>query len=327
MLSTFLFSRGHNIADGNRVVFDLMYSNSVDGNDAIKLLNPGVNFGLIRNGRLLAVEARQPITSNDTMFYSMSNLTQQVYELQIVPDNIADNSVTCELIDKFLNTRTTLSLSDTNQLSLAITADLASKAANRLMLVFSKPSNAQPFSFTSLSVAKENNRRSMLNWTVVNADAVVTYEVQKSPDGINFGTVNTLTNAVGTPGRNEFQYVDNQPLQGRNIYRVIATDNLGMTKWSNTADVSFTTDQLMSIYPNPAVNAQFTLSLTSLAAGKYRVVVSDNFGRPVYTMPLSSPGYSLRKQVQLPTTVSKGNYTVQVWNQSDLICTQKLMVQ
>ncbi|MEP6750196.1 MAG: hypothetical protein ABJB86_20830, partial [Bacteroidota bacterium] len=67
MLSSFLFTAGGTAADGNRVVFASQYSNGIDGNDAIKFTNPGENFGLLRNGSLLAVEARQPIANGDTL--------------------------------------------------------------------------------------------------------------------------------------------------------------------------------------------------------------------------------------------------------------------
>ncbi|RYE17216.1 MAG: hypothetical protein EOP51_24315, partial [Sphingobacteriales bacterium] len=54
MLSTFLIAANGNMADGNRCVFDAQYSNAVDRYDAVKMTNPGENFGLFRQGWALA---------------------------------------------------------------------------------------------------------------------------------------------------------------------------------------------------------------------------------------------------------------------------------
>ena len=75
---------GAPIADGNAVAFDNSFSNKVDGNDALKLMNSGEKFRLIRDGKVLAVEARAPLTATDTIFYNMSNLRQQTYQLKIL---------------------------------------------------------------------------------------------------------------------------------------------------------------------------------------------------------------------------------------------------
>ncbi|MBC7536958.1 MAG: hypothetical protein H7258_14810, partial [Ferruginibacter sp.] len=69
-----LFTHGAVIADGNAVVFDPAFDNGINADDAYKFPNAGENFGLVRNGQKLSVEARRPVNKTDTLFYSITNL-------------------------------------------------------------------------------------------------------------------------------------------------------------------------------------------------------------------------------------------------------------
>ena len=186
MLSSYLVAANGNLADGNTVVFAPQYSNGVDGSDAIKLTNPGENFGLLRNGSILAVEARQPIAAGDTIFFNMTHLSQQLYKLEIIPQYLTATTVKCELVDRYLNTRVPIVLNDSNHLSFAITADPASSAVNRLIIVFSNQATttvtppAATFAFTSSSATNNENKTVLVRWLVQNENSIERYEVQRS---------------------------------------------------------------------------------------------------------------------------------------------------
>ncbi|MEI9934431.1 MAG: hypothetical protein WDM71_06170 [Ferruginibacter sp.] len=59
-LPTNLIDSTAKVADGNVIVFDNAYSDSVDGNDALKLFNSGENLGILRSNKTLVIEARKP---------------------------------------------------------------------------------------------------------------------------------------------------------------------------------------------------------------------------------------------------------------------------
>ncbi|RYE15126.1 MAG: hypothetical protein EOP51_27215, partial [Sphingobacteriales bacterium] len=113
MLSTFLYAANGNMADGNRCVFDAQYSNAVDRYDAVKMTNPGENFGLFRQGYALAVEARQPIAIGDTLHYKMSNLAVQTYTVSIQVQYLEGTNVFAEFVDRFTNIRRVVSFTST----------------------------------------------------------------------------------------------------------------------------------------------------------------------------------------------------------------------
>jgi len=120
LISSYMIAANGNMADGNLIVFDAAYSNSVDGYDALKLTNPGENFGLYRENKALAVEKRQPLQGGDTLVYRMSNFATQTYKLLIIPSGLGDVSVVATLFDKFTNTQTSISLTDTSRIPVTL---------------------------------------------------------------------------------------------------------------------------------------------------------------------------------------------------------------
>lgn len=130
---------GDNLADGTMVLFNNSYSNAVDGMDALKLTNFGVNLGMIRNGKTLSVEKRLPISTFDTIFFNLSNAKQQKYRFEFTTNALDGIGLSAWLIDKYLNTTTPVNLNGFTSAIFAVNADASSGVENRFSLVFSKP--------------------------------------------------------------------------------------------------------------------------------------------------------------------------------------------
>ena len=133
-----LFTRDNVIADGNAVVFDPAFDNRINADDSYKLPNSGENFGLIRNGQKLAVEARRSPGKTDTIFYTLANLRKQPYELRFAPKNMRTVGLKAYLIDRYLHSSTELSLFDSSFVTILINNDPLSYAAHRFFVVFKK---------------------------------------------------------------------------------------------------------------------------------------------------------------------------------------------
>ncbi|MFT3909517.1 MAG: hypothetical protein QM737_08840 [Ferruginibacter sp.] len=131
-----LFTNTGLIADGNAVAMESVFSNTVDGDDAVKFLNAGENFMIIRNGVKLSVEARKTPVAGDTIFYSLSNLRKQPYRLVFAPKNIQSIYLDAFLHDKYLNTIKQLSLVDSNFIDININNDSSSYAEDRFYVTF-----------------------------------------------------------------------------------------------------------------------------------------------------------------------------------------------
>ncbi len=135
-LFTTLFTNTGNIADGNIVAFEKGFGNVVNEQDAEKIMNGGENFGLMRNGSILAVEAHEPVRVTDTIFYNMNNLRRQPYQLRFAPVNMGTVVHQPFLTDRFTNIITPLSLTDSSFVDFNVTADAVSSAADRFFIVF-----------------------------------------------------------------------------------------------------------------------------------------------------------------------------------------------
>ncbi|CAN5826409.1 hypothetical protein BH11BAC4_BH11BAC4_27500 [soil metagenome] len=87
---------------------------------------------------VLAVEAHERVVAIDTIFYSMSNLRQQGYQLRFAPINMRSLGLQPFLVDRFRNTNTLLSITDSSYVDFMVTTEMASAAANRFFIVFKR---------------------------------------------------------------------------------------------------------------------------------------------------------------------------------------------
>ncbi|MFT3680062.1 MAG: YDG domain-containing protein [Ferruginibacter sp.] len=123
---------GDKAYDGNVVVFNNKYQNTIDANDAPKFDNPGENFAIVSEGKQLAAEARQ-LAGTESIAYAMKNMKQQDYALEFTATNLGSGEAYLE--DKFLGTKTPVSLTGVTKVSFSVTADPQSAAAGRFQLV------------------------------------------------------------------------------------------------------------------------------------------------------------------------------------------------
>lgn len=133
-----LLDRNNDVLDANAIVFDKVYSNEVNADDAVKFGNPGANFAIEKNSKILAIEGAQPVTENDIIQFRMWNLQQQDYKLEFTACNMNIQGLYAVVEDKYLNTSKEIDLKGTGVLSFTVDANPASAAANRFRIVFSK---------------------------------------------------------------------------------------------------------------------------------------------------------------------------------------------
>lgn len=316
------------MADGNRVVFAPNYSNAVDANDAIKLTNPGENFGVLRDNKLLAVEARQPI-STDTLFYRMTNLVSQTYKLVLVPQNLIGTNSICELIDNYKNTRTFISLMDTTTLDFIVTNDAGSKAVNRLMLVFGPAAGPLPVKFTSIS-ATQKQGSVVIQWKVEDELNVRQYEVERSENGSVFRRINNAVSSSALDGKATYSNTDMSPLATMGYYRIKAISNDGKVQYSAIVR-TFASDiseikATIRLYPNPTADRVVQVQFMNYITGNYSIRITDMLGQMVYSASQQVTSTNFIKSIILPSTVSSGNYNVSVIGSDGQITTRQVVV-
>jgi hypothetical protein len=317
------------MADGNAVVFDSVYSNGVDVDDASKLLNGGENFGLTRNGLSLAVEARGNLNSTDTLFYQLNNVRQQAYRLMFIPQNLGATGFTAELVDGYLNSRTAVSLVDTNYVDISFTADALSRASNRFMLVFKPAAGPLPVTIVSVSAYRNTDRSIGINWAVENQLNIDHYEVERSGDGRSFTGILTVA-AEGSNNGNSVRYskTDLSPLAADNYYRIKAVSISGQLQYSAIMKVAPDKSTAgIRIYPNPVVGRTVQVQFNNQAKGSYSLQVNNEAGQVIYQGKASVNSSNFVQSIQLAQSVSGGVYHLQIKNEAGTISTQSLLLQ
>lgn len=325
MFSSFMIAANGNMADGNRVVFGSEYSNAVDGNDALKMVNPGENFGVMRENKYLAIEARQPITT-DTLYYKITNFTAQVYTLMLVPQNLEASGSIGVLVDAYTNTRTTISLRDTTRLSFVVTADIASKAPDRLKLVFGPEAGPLPVKFMSVSAGYSANGVN-ISWKIAHEEGISEYVVEHSSDGAHYNEIVNVTANSGNGLPGIYTARDGNPVAGINIYRIKAMELNGKALYSDVVKVSANGNKpAMFVYPNPVINQKLNLQFADLEAGNYQFKLLNANGQTVYVDKAKMAGGSSTMIMQLGGQ-RPGIYTITAVSESGRLLSRQLLIQ
>jgi protocatechuate 3,4-dioxygenase beta subunit len=99
--------------------------------------------------------------------------------------------------------------------------------------------------------AVKSGNKAILNWKVSAERDVRTYTLEHSPDGRSFTTLTTFN----ADGRSEYTNTDVQPYSGINYYRVKVENLNGSVEYSEIRLVLFTTEGVITVFPNPAIAA------------------------------------------------------------------------
>jgi hypothetical protein len=294
-------------ADGIRVVFNNAYSNAVDDNDATEINNLDENIAVNRENKHLAVESRPVVMSRDTIPLFMNNMKQRAYEFEFVPVLFSHTGLKAELVDNFLNTRTLLSVVDTVTVGFTVTADPASAAADRFMVVFGPASPLAIDVLTIQAQAKympvaQGGNHIQVNWTAKTEKDMDRYELERSSDGTAFTRINTTLAFGNSPVAVHYSWQDAHPQTGNNFYRIKAIDKTGTVKYTTVVKVVFgKAIAAVTVFPNPVNGNSVALQLTDVEKGSYQISLINNLGQTLYSTQLQHSGGS----ATIPVAIGK----------------------
>lgn len=312
------------MADANKIVFDNQYSNAVDGNDAIKMANPGENFAISQQGKNLAIEARHSITEKDTIFYNMWNLQQRTYQLEFKSANLGNPGLTAILQDANTGTNTVLNLDIDNKINFTVDATPASAAANRFRVVFAQAALAPlPVSFISVS-ASQSAAGNAISWKVAAESNIATYEVERSANGRSF----TKTGTVAANAQATYSFTDVRSFTGTVFYRIKGIGIAGEVKYSNI--VRLTAGNIKpgySIAPNPADGNKVNLQFKNQAAGNYQVSISTIIGQRLHSSVVAHAGGNSTQVLNIVDKLPAGTYQLEIIAPDKSRQTQSLVIK
>jgi len=279
-LFTTLFSNTGMIADGNIVAFENGLGNEINGLDAVKIMNTGENLGISRNGNKLAVEAREEVISSDTIFYHLQNLRQQTYQFRFSPVNM-QSGLTAFLIDRFNNTSTPISVTDSSFVDFTIGAGNGSQAADRFMLVFRK-AIVVPVMFVNINATRNSDMTNQVNWKVDNEINLREYVIERSINGRHFNDIGNTLLIMNNGGVATYGYQDESPFNGVNFYRIRAISANGQIQYSNIVKVDpvkFSSG--ITVNPNPVQDNSIKILFRNQLKGNYKIQLINLIGQVI----------------------------------------------
>lgn len=277
---TTLFCNTGMIADGNIVAFENGLGNEINGLDAVKIMNTGENLGISRNGHMLAVEAREEVMNSDTIFYHLQNLRQQAYQFRFSPVNM-QSGLTAFLIDRFNNTSTIISLTDSSFVDFTIGAGNSSLAADRFMLVFRK-ATVVPVMFVNISATRNSDMTNQVNWKVDNELNLREYVIERSINGRHFSDIGNTQLIANNGGIATYGFQDERPFNGVNFYRIRAIGSNGHIQYSNIVKVDpvkFATG--ITVNPNPVQDNSIKIYFRNQPKGNYKLQLINLIGQVI----------------------------------------------
>jgi len=299
--------------DGALELYGSQYSDSVNWlEDAQKIPNPGEMISILRDGKLLAIEKRQPITLTDTIFFNIAHMKQQTYQFAFIGAGIVvPSGLEARLQDLYLDTSKVVSLADgdTTFVNFTVNSNAASQG-NRFRIVYDFPSGGPlPVTYTSIKAWQQNSNIAV-QWVVNNQLNVKEYVVEKSTDGVSFTKVGTVNASTGTGSSISYNWIDANAVAGENYYRIISIGTNAVAQYSQVVKVNIGANAApaIAVYPNPVKGGAIGLQLTNMPAGKYSIKLLDNIGQMLVGKEIIHAGGSATETIRFNSNMAKGIY-------------------
>ncbi len=104
--------------------------------------------------------------------------------------------------------------------------------------------------------------------------------IERSADGILFSGIGNVTAAGNSSSLKNYSFIDQQPLDGINYYRVKMIDKDGASKYSAVVKIVMTSKNSITISPNPVTHIA-TIHLATAGSMKLAIKIYDAVGRIV----------------------------------------------
>lgn len=176
--------------------------------------------------------------------------------------------------------------------------------------------NALPVELSKFDLAVTPNEEIQIIWETSSEINSSKFEIEKSENGKDFLKIDEV-NAAGTSSEVlEYAYIDAEPFEGINYYRLKAVDLDETFEYSQVKTVSLTTINLNSVssYPNPAID-KVHLDFQSSTGELYFLEIVNANGNTVYQANVF--GYEGPNEVEFNiSTYQKGIYFIRLFNEN-----------
>ncbi len=181
--------------------------------------------------------------------------------------------------------------------SITVTGDNIAPTAKRMVelsINFTLSSAPLPLSLLSFTATTKVNGNE-LTWKTASESDFSHFEVQKSPDGKEFGMIEKVSG-----GKSFYSIMDENPFEGNNYYRLKMEDLDGSFSYSKIVQVKKeASNGQISLYPNPGKDV-VTIEISDKNIIGTALKIYDGMGRLLFTKTIENTTTSLNIS-QLPS--------------------------
>ncbi|MDP4214298.1 MAG: T9SS type A sorting domain-containing protein [Bacteroidota bacterium] len=127
-----------------------------------------------------------------------------------------------------------------------------------------------------------NETASQLTWDAPGSPDGITYQIERKNESGDFVSIGSIS---GNPGSGSYNFIDNSPGSGVNLYRLKISGTDNKFTYSNIVQINLKTTDRISVYPNPVGNV-LNVNIQSGQTSRYQIVLFNVAGQILYA---SSP--------------------------------------
>jgi hypothetical protein len=300
------------LVDGTTVRFNDGYDRTAtEDYDAVKLNNFNENLSVVRDNRYLSIESFPYPTNTDTVFLSFWNLDANDYSFRLNMVEMGGKLSSAILVDRFTSQETALDITGANtDYAFSVTSDPTSASLSRFIIVM-KALVILPLNYTKVTAtAKQTGIE--VNWKTMSETGVRDFDVEKSADGLLFAKAFTTAASNNATGKN-YGWLDAQPTEGWNYYRIRSNDLAGQKQYSSIVKAVWKNTGFVTVYPNQTTDGKVTLNFKGLPAGDYGITLTGSNGEQVYKNNLLHTGGNSSYTVNLRgSLLANGVYVLSI---------------
>lgn len=290
--------------------------------DAESFSNANQTLTSIKDGISMAIATRPINLTMDTVPLRVRSNATGSFILDTTAITGFDSSAFVQLNDNFLHAQQ--DIITIPSYSFNITSDTLSSNGGRFQLLINRPTSTLPVTFTNIN-GRLINDKAFIDWTVASEANTISYQVEKSIDGIHYATIVTIK----ATGLKAYHAVDSTPSAAINYYRIKTIDGGGST-YSRTIqlDNSAAINRYVKIFPTVISSKVLMVQFGNMPAGNYQVVMKDMLGRTIYGKEIQNTG-AINTQSMLLNKINPavGVYEVQVLKDGKRFAQDRVVVE
>jgi hypothetical protein len=177
---------------------------------------------------------------------------------------------------------------------------------------------------------QEKDSRIELQWKTVDERNMNSYEVLRSADGTNFDMIGLVFAWDNNSPSNKYIFPDNNPLPGKNYYRLKMVDRDGKHSFSNI--IRFSSEAISTakilITPNPATAGKIGVQFNGIDNGVFSIQLRSMTGHLQESRSVMVTRNGHTEILDMKKGIAAGTYFVTVYDAKGIIIsTNKVVIQ